>query len=223
MTSQAMTATSTLIFDLETAPLPDAEILAAFDESKVKYGNATKPETRAAKLEEARAKFLEDAALNPVTSFLLAAGIATVGGDGVFRPSIVTGEEPAILRRLWYSIEQAAASGATIIGFNIAEFDLPFALKRSWKYGMETPSFFRGRYLRDGVCDVRQVWTNGDRFAEGSSLDAIGKFLGIGGKPEGMNGKMFHEVWMNDREKAVGYLVNDLRLTWEIGRRMGVC
>lgn len=217
------TPINALIIDIETAPLPEGEILAEFDEGKVKFGNLVDPAKRAAKLEEAKQDFLEDAALNPATSFVLAAGIATVGGDGVFRPSIVSGEEAAILQRLWLSVDQALAAGAVVLTFNGAEFDFPYCLKRSWKHGIATPQLYKGRYLRDGVCDVRQLWTGGDRFAEGSSLDAVAKFLGIGGKPDGMNGKMFHGVWMEDREKAIAYLVNDLRLTWEIGRRMGVC
>jgi hypothetical protein len=215
-----------LVFDLETAPLSEAEILAAFDESKVKYGNATKAETKAAKLEEARQKWLEDATLNPATSFVLVAGVATVGGDGrdgQFKPFIYSGEEPAILSRLWSSIDQAMAAGAIIIGFNIAEFDLPFAFKRSWKWGIATPQLFKGRYLKDGVVDVRAVWTNGDRFAEGSSLDAVSRFLGTGEKKE--SGKAFHVWWSEGgeaKEKAIKYLVDDLRLCWEAGRRMGV-
>lgn len=213
-----------LIFDLETCPLPEAEILSAFDEGKVKYGNLVDPAKRAAKLQEARQSFIDEAALNPLTSFVLVAGVATVGGDGVFRPAIYAGEEPAILRQLWQSIEQAMAAGATVIGFNIAEFDIPFACKRSWKYGIQTPQLFKGRYLRDGVCDVRQLWTNGDRYAEGSSLDAVARFLGIGEKKE--NGKLFWRWWQEgeqgERDKAVKYLVADLRLTWEAARRMGV-
>ncbi len=76
---------STTLFDLETVPLPIAELTAAipvFDPEQVKYGNAKDPEKRAAILANAEARhrtdFIENAALDPRTGRIKVAGFRDV-------------------------------------------------------------------------------------------------------------------------------------------------
>ncbi len=76
---------STVVWDIETVPLPIAELTAAippFDPEAVKYGNAKDPEKRAAILANAEARhrtdFIENAALDPRTGRIKVAGFRDV-------------------------------------------------------------------------------------------------------------------------------------------------
>ena len=66
---------------------------------------------------------------------------------------------------------------------------------------------------------MREIWQFGDRQAAGS-LDTISKHLGVGAKTG--NGKDFAKLWIEDREKAIAYLRNDLELCREISKKLGV-
>ena len=73
---------NTILFDIETAPLPESELAALvppFDPAEVRTGNLKDPDKIAAKLAEAEANhrrdFIERAALDPLTGRVLAIGL----------------------------------------------------------------------------------------------------------------------------------------------------
>jgi len=106
-----------------------------------------------------------------------------------------------------------------MIGFNIFAFDLPFLIRRSWKYGIQPQGVRKGRYWSDDLVDLRELWQMGNRQDHGS-LDSIAKHFGVGAKNG--NGKDFANLWAADKTKAIEYLRNDLNLVAAIAQRMGV-
>jgi hypothetical protein len=212
-----------LCFDIETAPLPESELLAMlppFNPDDVKLGNLKDADKIAAKLAEAeashKADFIDRAALDALTGRVLAIGLSSG------TPTILDGEgdESQLLADFWDTVQDAIAEGAKLIGFNCNTFDLPFLYKRSWKHGIRPAvGLRRGRYWSDTVIDLREEWQLGDRMAKGS-LDAVAKHLGLGGKTG--NGKDFAKLWESDRAAAEKYLLNDIALTEAVAKRMGV-
>jgi hypothetical protein len=107
-----------------------------------------------------------------------------------------------------------------MIGFNTHQFDLPFLIRRSFKYRVEVPfGVRRGRYWGEEMVDLREEWQLGDRQARGS-LDSIAKYLGVGQKLG--QGEDFALLWQKDREKAISYLRNDLEVTARIAEALRV-
>lgn len=213
----------TFIFDIETGPLPEAELTALippFDRDAVKTGNLKDPEKIAAKLAEAEAEhrreFIDRAALDPLTGQVLAIGILEKGGIAVLDdPS-----EAMLLREFWQMCQGDMGRVHQLVGFNVCQFDLPFLIRRSWKHRIAVPyGYRRGRYWSDQVVDLREAWQLGDRQARGS-LDSIARHLGVGAKNG--DGKDFAELWQEDRAKAVAYLQNDLELTAKVAEALGV-
>jgi hypothetical protein len=211
-----------IIFDIETGPLPDAELLdllPPFDEAEVKCGNLKDPDKIADKIREAKnahfKNFVENAALDPLTGQVLAIGMVI---DGVTR--ILAYPEPETLECFWSEARGDMERVNPLVGFNIFQFDLPFLIKRSWKYGIQVPrNIRRGRYWGEGMVDLREVWQLGDRQARGS-LDAICRHLGLGKKTG--SGKDFARLFAEDRYAALEYLRNDLRLTAKLAERLNV-
>lgn len=217
---------NTIIFDIETGPLPESELAALlppFDPAEVKTGNIKDPDKIAAKLAEAEANhrrdFLERAALDPLTGRVVAVGLL-YPDSGEFHV-IGHDDESATLREFWDVCRGQQGRINQMVGFNTHLFDLPFLIRRSWKHRVPVPfGIRRGRYWSDEMIDLRDGWQLGDRMAKGS-LDVIAKHLGVGAKNG--DGKAFAELWASDRAQAVAYLRNDVQLTAKVAEVLSCC
>lgn len=249
-----------LIFDIETASLPDAELTkflpeftppphpGDFDSGSVKYGNTKDADKRAAKLQEcmaahlaavadyeeatAKAKlahwetFKDGAALDPTTGMVLAIGVYSATKDK-FAIFSGDGDEAKLLAKFWETYRAMEKEGRKIVGCNSLSFDLPFLVRRSWIHKVEVPATVRSdRYFNRLFVDIREVWLCGQRPGETkSSLDTIAKALGVGSKPEGVNGKDFGRLWggtPEEKKQAEEYLRNDVEMTAKAAVRLGV-
>ncbi len=217
---------NTLIFDIETGPLPESELAALlppFDPAEVKTGNIKDPDKIAAKVAEAetnhRRDFLDRAALDPLTGRVVAVGLL-YPDSGEFHV-IGHDDEAATLREFWEATRGEMGRIHQMVGFNTHLFDLPFLIRRSWKHRVPVPfGIRRGRYWSEEMIDLRDGWQLGDRMARGS-LDVIAKHLGVGAKNG--DGKAFAELWARDRAQAVAYLRNDVQLTAKVADVLACC
>jgi len=238
------------VFDIETGPLPEEELRqrvtfqepeppGAFDERSVKCGNLG-PVKAAMKIAEARAehearvadwpnvvawqkaewwaKVLDKAALSPLTGRILAIGYR----DEEESDLDLSGER-MLIENFWHRYQVALDLSKIMIGHNIFGFDMPFIVRRSWLLGVYVPSrvFDRGYIEQRTFIDTMRVWGAGTR--EMISLNDLARALGVGGKPEGVDGSMFASLLETDIEAAKAYLQNDLDMTWAVAERLGVC
>lgn len=212
-----------LLLDVETAPLPDEELLAIippFDEAEVKVGNMVDPKKIEAKIEERRAShfadYKEGAALNAMTAKIVAIGL-----KATYHPSvssvIETGDENGILIRTWEAIERFCVHEChSLVGWNVTGFDLIMLCKRSYKHRIKPPEWLRdGRYWSRSIIDLLDVWRLGEFRKEegktvGNSLDNVAKFLGL--PPKLGDGKDFAELLKRDPKAASAYLIRDLEI-----------
>lgn len=222
-----------------------------FDPGAVKYGNLKDETKRAAKLEEARAahnqavaeyaitveaartahweNFRDKAALSPITGQVVAIGYLNPTKDVVSIDGVDDGELPldeaSILAKFWQVYETCKARNTLIAGWNFTGFDVPFIVRRSWLHGIDTPSdlFDRtGRYLSPTFVDLMQRFSVG-KWGDNCKLDLAARFFGVGEKNG--DGKDFARLWLaggGEREAARAYLQNDLVMTAEVARRMGM-
>lgn len=237
---------STTVWDLETVPLPIAELTAAipeFDPEAVKYGNAKDPEKRAAILANAEAKhrtdFIENAALDPRTGRIKVAGFRnTLTGinslyvhNGNALPNISAESQvtcfstydaflAAIIMQVASSVHPA--NNGRMVGYYIHDFDLPFLFQSCWMNGIpaNVRHYRRGRYWNDNIVDLRETWCFGDRYAATGGLDGLGKLVGAKTRKTG-DGKNFHILWDQDPKAALEYVIGDLMQTEEVGRAIG--
>ena len=228
----------TLVFDIETGPLPENELLAmlpAFDPAEVKCGNLKDPAKIAEKIAEAevnhRRDFIERAALDPLTGRVMAIGMLDLETD--LFSIIGHDDESETLREFWEVTRGDMGRLNPLIGFNIFNFDLPFLFRRSWKHRVTMPlGLRRGRYWGDQLVDLRDAWQLGDRQARGS-LDSIAKHLGVGAKLAApaangatsgklITGADFAGLWRSDRKQAEAYLRNDIDMTAKVAAALGV-
>lgn len=213
-----------LYFDIETEPLPEAQLRAIcppFDPSEVKCGNLG-PDKAAAKIAEAEenhfANFSEGAALSPVTGSVAVIGLLKTGDEPWFIDCTL--DEKFGIARFW---EIASENAAELVGFNTHGFDIPFLIRRSWILGIPIPACMRlekDRYWPDWNVDLRKRWQLGDNQARGS-LDVVATALGLPGKT-GDYGKDFGKMWRHapTRSTAADYLKQDVLLCRALHERL---
>lgn len=215
-----------------------------FDPESVKYGNLKDEEKRLQKLETARRAHAEEvarhqmtieqakvqwwdgvrgkAALSPLTGRVLAIGYYSTDTDELIL-DVDPENEPHMVRRFWMQFDKCQTSSRTMVGHNIAGFDIPFLMRRSWINGVDIPDgvFERGRYLNSRVFhDTMTLWACGGR--DFVKLDKVSKAFGFEGKTEGVDGGMFADLLISNREKAEEYLKTDLIQTTKVAERMGL-
>lgn len=211
-----------LVFDIETTAL-DTETLRAimpvFDPDSVKTGQYG-PDKAAEKIERARLehfnRFMRRAALSATTG-----QIAMIGIKSESELQILEGDEKTIIQDWLNQFETGIAQGAHWIGFCIGNFDLPFLVRRAWRYRLRIPyGIVRGRYLTGFFTDLLQLW-NGSEYGNQFevSLDDLAQYFGVGKKTA--NGADFGELLRYKPEAARAYLENDLEITWKIAEIMG--
>ena len=212
---------SFIVFDIETAPVSKSELEAAMPKFEAPK-NYTDPAKIAKAIQEKIADFIAGAALSAETGQVCAIGIWNeLNGYEAFVSD--TFSEKEIIEKFWSRIWDGRAITDKIIGFNSNKFDVPFLVRRSWKLGISIPptvlNHVRGRmYINEMFTDLMDWWDMGTR--DTISLDRFAKFLGVGAKTG--DGKYFHILLEHDKEAALAYLKNDINLTAECARKLGI-
>lgn len=203
-------------FDLETAPLPEADLLASMPEF-FPPSNYKDPEKIAANLAEQRKRWLSEAALSAVTGQILCIG--TLRGDD-FTLWRRDNESDLLIDFLGFLTAEIQVGG-TMVGFCVKSFDLPYLVRRAWRHGLKVPfALWNGpRYFSDQIVDLADKWACGGRDPRDKvSLDTLARFLGVGAKTG--TGADFARLWAEDVQAAVAYLQNDLHITQLCHERM---
>lgn len=221
-----------MIFDIETGPQP-ANLLKKrmpeFDPEAVKCGNLKDQAKIDEKIAAAKKRYEEDyfdkAALSPATGKVLAIGYQSEHFHDKDDDIIVgMGNEEFLLRVFWSRVIVEMDQSCSMIGFNIFAFDLPFLVRRSWILGVGVPAKIieRHRFWNPLFVDLLEVWRLGNR-SDYISLDALAQSFGMPGKPDdGTTGKDFGKLWYDNRPKAIEYLRNDLRMTYDVSIAMQI-
>ena len=205
------------ILDIETIALPDAQLsnLKPVFEAPSNYKDPAKIADSIAAQET---KWREQAALSAMTGQVAIIGLLNSVGGFTSYIAHTPDQEPDILRAFWVNFGHGH-----LMGWNIKGFDLPFLIQRCWILGINVPSgVFNNRYISaDFATDLLERWTCFQpRLQTGSTLDAVSKACGLGGKES--TGADFARVWAEDKTKALDYCFLDCELTLNLAKRIGV-
>lgn len=216
-----------LVFDCETGPNPEA--LKFAPEFKAPF-NYKDPEKIAMYIKEEKARFVDRAALDPMTGSLAAFASAFDNEEPAvsFNADLVPSQfgypvsvETELVSRAIMLFERCLQDKIPIIGFNSKGFDLPFIFRRAFILGVSVPEEVRklatDRYNSYSI-DLMQIWLCGSRDFIGQSLKRIALACGIGDKSD--DGKHFAEILKLDVKRAAEYAINDIRLTMKLADRL---
>lgn len=222
------------IFSSEEVDLPKHP--GEFDPSRVKYGNIKDEQKRREKLsqvmeshaqdvsnwesdclkakEEAWEKFVDRAALSPLTGRVVAIGygLKVPGSDvtTIFL-DVELARESELLERFWYIITLTGNKNGRAVSFNGHGFDFPFCRRRAWVHDIPTPELVtKYNKYEDWCFDLLEFYKRGGKWGDSISLDNLALMLGTRRKMQGMKGNEFQKAIIDDPEKALNYLAGDV-------------
>lgn len=173
-------------------------------------------------------EFKGKAALSALTGQVLAVGFWCDKWDPSLSCLFVndTTSEQDVITYTLATIDAIASQGGKVIGHNIIGFDLLFLLHRGLKHGIKPPVSIVGQmkqYAPTALIDLQREWQFGVRSEKYAKLDTLAAYFGVTRKNG--NGANFYKLFHGDFEahlQALQYLENDIRMTIEVARKMGV-
>lgn len=206
-----------LIFDLETAPLPNA---ADYLEPVTAAKNLKDPEKVKADIEQ-RTKDRDDlCGLDYNTARIVCLGTIVDGVEDVSLLRCEADEREAL--RLFWVVQQ----GRKLIGFRIRDFDLPMLIQRSRYLGLTHPEIDLGKYSRGGrVVDLFDMLTFQDSqrtFAMRRTLHAFCRRFGIPVTDDTAGSEIAALVAAEKWGDVAAHCGSDIRLTKALAEQLGV-
>jgi hypothetical protein len=136
---------------------------------------------------------------------------AIVGKDGI-------STERELLQVFQASLLERPGDLESIIwvGHNIRTFDLPWLWRKALQYRLYPLAGIIPRQRYDKrVQDTMEMWAAD--FRDRVSLDAIAAFLGLQGKPEGIDGSKVYDYWLaGDLDSIKEYCRQDIELVYTV-------
>jgi len=175
----------TLAFDIETIPQqePLSDIQQEELDKQLEKTFTKNPEWDEIEKEKYKRLIM---ATNPFYGEIICIGMYKTANNGQYEDSrAITGDERSILNKFWKVLENFKG---TFISFNGMNFDLPFILKRSMKYGIKpTNNDFLDmrRFSRKPHFDVKLIVGDWDKYAYGT-LHLMCDHFGVPSPKEGL-------------------------------------
>jgi len=213
------TDVSPLVFDLETAGLPNA---ADFLEPVEPDKRLTDPAKIAASIAEKEQARAERFGLDWNVGRIVSVGWWTERSGLTVRACTDEFEERVALDGLW-----AQARHRTLVGFRIKDFDLKFAIQRSRYLKVTYPQLDLGRYSRgQAIIDLFHELTFNDSQDRDSwcmrrTLKSFCKRFGIPVDDDTQGADISALVKAEDWPAIVTHCESDVRLTLALAQRLG--
>lgn len=139
-----------IVFDIETAPLPDAGEYIEPAEAPSNYKDAAKIDAYVA---EKNAENLSRCGLDVDLCRVVAIGWQSERDEQPLAMHLGHDvSEEMLLKSFW-----VVAAGRHVVGFNCLTFDLPVLFRRSLYLGLDTPNIVIDRFKHPQVTDLSQV------------------------------------------------------------------
>jgi hypothetical protein len=207
-----------LVLDIETKLDPWALSLYNLHAKPiVAPANYRDPDKITAYIKKKTDERTEKAALSPWTGRIVSSGLgmAVRGELDSVTAAVNLGDEVPLLTHFWDMVNGPLAY--PLVGYNILGFDLPFIMARSLMHGITpTRKISLARYRTGEVVDLMQwlfSW-GGQRYL---SLKTVCEYLAIPNPLPGVSGELVDEM---SEEEIKEYQVNDVRLTWNLYKKM---
>ena len=221
LVNQVYSAERFLYLDIETIPSQSPEYAARVAGEITAPGNLKNPESIAAWLDENR----ESAAQEKIAKSSFDGGrghVCTIAwarndGDIAVHHAKTVADERSVIEDFFANFDPYHAE--TLVGHNVANFDLAFLRKRAIALGIVMP---RGNFPRDPkpwdkkIFDTMSAWAGGTNRI---SLDDLCDILGIPGK-DGFDGSQVAGAWARgEHDRIAEYCADDVQRVRAIHHR----
>jgi hypothetical protein len=145
--------------------------------------------------------FINKAPLLPEYGRIICMSFGMFKDDELKTGVIVDLDEKELLKRMVRVFSRAADLKRTYAGFNIKSFDLPFIIKKLYKYGIDVPMCLNYRTSKPWeiiMVDLMEIWRGTGRY--GSSLQEVAYELNIAEPDTSITGADVFDLYWNKKD-----------------------
>jgi len=146
--------------------------------------------------------------------------------DDILKTGIIMGQsEDVLLKRMIRVFVRACELKKTFAGFNIRGFDIPFIIKKLYKYNIDIPTCLNYQGLKPweiNILDISETWKGLGK--NGASLSEVAYELGIPEPKIQMQGEEVFDYYWNkkDLDSIAQKCESDVNTTIEIAKKLKI-
>lgn len=204
-----------IIFDIETAGLPNAE---SFLEPVQAAKNLVDPIKIAKDIEDRTADRLAKIALDWNTGRIIALAWWTEERGSICHPCPNEAVEAVALMDFWQ-----ASRGRALIGFACKQFDLKYMIQRSRLLGLAHPTLDVGRYSKQGIIDLYLELTfndSQDTYCMRRTLQNFCRRFGVPVEDTVIGADIPALIAANEWDAITSHCLSDVELTLALARKL---
>ena len=139
--------------------------------------------------------------------------------------TIIDDDEEKLLNTIKGVLDKVNGTNKRLCGFSIKSFDIPWIVRKMYKYNIQLPHSIDFSGLKPweiGVVDVYDIWKGSARL--GASLDEVAYDLGIDSPKKKMSGKDIHSYYWLKKDKAsiIEYCESDITCLVDIASKLKI-
>jgi len=168
--------------------------------------------------------YIEKAPLLPEFGKIICMSFGMFGEDGKLHiMTIVEDDEEKLMNRIAKVFSRASGSKKSLCGFNIKSFDIPWIVRKLYKYNIDIPlslNFVGVKPWEILITDIHDIWKGLGRY--NISLAEVCYELGIESPKKIMSGEEVHEYYWNknDIKSIMTYCEGDVNSIIKIAEKL---
>jgi len=133
--------------------------------------------------------------------------------------TLINDKEEVLMTEIKQLFDKVGKSGKRICGYNVKNFDVPWIIRKLYKYDLEIPSIINvidKKPWETGIIDLYSY------FVKYTSMDEVAYDLGIESSKNNLDGSKVHEYyWIKrDNQSIMNYCEQDVRVLVDISRKI---
>jgi len=137
--------------------------------------------------------------------------------------TIVDKDEERLMKRIANVIDKASQSKKVLCGFGIKTFDVPWIVRKLYKYGIDIPrsiNFYGVKPWEISMIDIQEVWKGNGKY--NITMEEVAHDLDIESSKTILSGDKVHDFYWgkNDIDSIVSYCEGDVGCLMKITEKL---
>jgi len=168
--------------------------------------------------------YIENAPLLPEFGKIICMSFGVYDTEGVIQiRSVIDDDEEKLIQKIKGVFDRVSKTNKRICGFRIKSFDIPWIVRKMYKYNIDIPLSLNFNGLKPWeilVTDIYDIWKNGSNL--GASLEEVTYALGIENPKSTLDGKKIYDYYWNrkDKESIMKYCEGDVKGVMDVAKKL---
>ena len=169
--------------------------------------------------------YIDKAPILPEFGKIICMSFGVFTGDKKHVTTIIEDDEKILMKRIAHVFNRASQTKKRLFGFNVKAFDIPWIVRKLYKYDIDIPlclNFINIKPWEMMVDDLLDIWKGTGKY--NMPMDDVAYDLGIESPKEIMSGEQVHDYyWIRmDTASIVKYCEGDVDCMIKIAEKLNL-